>query len=187
MSEQQILDCDTLSDDHGCKGGFPGSAWSYVHKAGGIESEENYPYVGSQGTCTFDLDKAVANVTACYHSISEELNPFCINSSIIRNEGSLIQALNDRPLTIVLDASSMQHYGGGIFHNTGDRPCTSQNLNHALFAVGYEKHEDLDSFYIIKNSWDTHWGIDGYLHLALGENNTCGVADYPGYAVAGNL
>ena len=157
--------------------------------AGGIESEENYPYVGSQGTCTFDLDKAVANVTACYHSISEELNPFCINSSIIRNEGSLIQALNDRPLTIVLDASSMQHYGGGIFHNTGDRPCgnTREYLNHVLFAVGYEKHEDLDSFYIIKNSWDTHWGIDGYLHLALGENNTCGVADYPGYAVAGKL
>ena len=106
LSEQQILDCDTLSDDHGCKGGFPGSAWSYVHKAGGIESEENYPYVGSKETCTFDLDKAVANVTACYNSISGEINPFCVNSSIIRNEESLIQALNDRPQTIVLDASS---------------------------------------------------------------------------------
>ena len=187
MSEQQILDCDPLSDDHGCKGGFPGSAWSYVNKAGGIESEENYPYAGYKGTCKFDLDKAEANVTACYNSISEEVNPFCINSSIIRNEESLIQALNDRPQTIVLDASSMQHYGGGISHNTGDRPCTSKNLNHVLFAVGYEKHEGHDSFYIIKNSWDTNWGIDGYLHLALGENNTCGVADYPGYAIAGNL
>ena len=186
MSEQQLVDCDYR--DYACDGGFPAQAWRYVNQAGGIESEENYSYDGKQGTCQFDLDHSTANVAKCVGSNSnDKFDPFCEFSSVRRNEEFLILALNDRPQTLTIDATTMQHYGGGVYGSTPYTPCRNNDvdLNHAVFAVGYELHDEHESFYIIKNSWSVHWGIDGYLHLALGDNNTCGVANYPGFAIAG--
>ena len=75
MSEQQLVDCDF--SDHGCFGGLPGPAWRYVNQAGGIESEENYPYDGKDGKCQFDLDNSTANVAGCVGSIGPSL-PVCV-------------------------------------------------------------------------------------------------------------
>ena len=33
-----------------------------------------------------------------------------------------------------------------------------------------------ESYWIVRNSWSTDWGIDGYIHLQLDEN-TCGLAN----------
>ena len=30
----------------------------------------------------------------------------------------------------------------------------------------------------VRNSWNTNWGVDGYIYLKMGEN-TCGIADMP--------
>ena len=41
-------------------------------------------------------------------------------------------------------------------------------MNHAVLAVGYT-----DDHYIIKNSWTTAWGDNGYIKLKRA--NTCGI------------
>jgi cathepsin L len=41
-------------------------------------------------------------------------------------------------------------------------------LNHAVLAVGYGEDHIL-----VKNSWTTKWGMEGYIKLRRG--NTCGV------------
>jgi C1A family cysteine protease len=41
-------------------------------------------------------------------------------------------------------------------------------MNHAVLAVGYTA-----DYYIVKNSWTTAWGNQGYIHLKRG--NTCAV------------
>ena len=189
MSEQQLVDCDYR--DYGCNGGFPAQAWRYVNQAGGIQREENYSYEGKRGTCQFDLDNSTANVEECIGSLTTvEFDPFCEFSNVRRDEESLILALNDRPQTVLINAGNMQHYGGGVYSNTPYTPCgnNDDDLNHAVFAVGYEIDDDKHKpFYIIKNSWGVNWGINGYLHLALLDNNTCGVANYPGFAIAGKI
>jgi hypothetical protein len=43
LAPQQMVDCDTGS--FGCAGGNSVTAWSYVYKTGGQESESAYPYV----------------------------------------------------------------------------------------------------------------------------------------------
>jgi len=44
-------------------------------------------------------------------------------------------------------------------------------LDHGVLAVGY----DSDKNFIVKNSWGSSLGEEGYITLAAGD--TCGVAD----------
>ncbi|KAI3816159.1 hypothetical protein L1987_15849 [Smallanthus sonchifolius] len=48
--------------DSGCSGGLMTNAYSYLMKAGGIESEETYPYTGKSGECRFDPEKIAVKV-----------------------------------------------------------------------------------------------------------------------------
>ena len=59
------LQCDASdprSCDAGCNGGLMTTAFSYLEKVGGLESEKDYPYTGSDGICKFDKSKIVAQV-----------------------------------------------------------------------------------------------------------------------------
>jgi hypothetical protein len=44
-----------------------------------------------------------------------------------------------------------------------------------MLIVGY----DIDGNWILKNSWSSHWGDNGYIKLKAG--NTCGVANFALY------
>jgi cathepsin L len=60
-------------------------------------------------------------------------------------------------------------YKGGIY---SDPACAGQQTNHAVNLVGYTS-----SYYILRNSWGTGWGLSGYMYIQRG-NNMCQVASY---------
>ena len=37
-------------------------------------------------------------------------------------------------------------------------------------------------YYLVRNSWSTHWGDNGYIRIAR-QGNICGVATQPTYVV----
>jgi hypothetical protein len=57
-------------------------------------------------------------------------------------------------------------YKGGIFDH---QPCndTEELLTHAITAVGYGQ-EDGVGFWIVRNQWNTNWGEEGYMRMAMG-------------------
>lgn len=57
----------------------------------------------------------------------------------------------------------------------------SDDLNHAVLLVGYGSLNGTE-YWLIKNSWSTHWGDEGYLRIASA-GNLCGVATSATYAV----
>jgi C1A family cysteine protease len=88
-----------------------------------------------------------------------------------------------QPVSIAIEADqkSFQLYKSGVFTDT-----CGTNLDHGVLAVGYGTENNID-YYLVKNSWGTTWGDNGYIKLARGSeyNNgkgQCGLlmqASYP--------
>lgn len=54
-------------------------------------------------------------------------------------------------------------------------------LDHAVLLVGYGTLEG-KPYWLVKNSWSTHWGNDGYILMSRQDNN-CGVLSSPTYVI----
>ncbi|XP_038611070.1 cathepsin O isoform X2 [Tachyglossus aculeatus] len=75
------------------------------------------------------------------------------------------------PLAVIVDAVSWQDYLGGIIQHH----CSSGEANHAVLITGYDKSGSIP-YWIVRNSWGSSWGVNGYAHVKMGAN-ICGIAD----------
>ena len=143
---------------------------SYISDAGGISSWSDYPYTATEGSCRADVQHA-ANITG-YVRTAEG------------SEDALLDAVASvGPVSVGIDASltTFQLYSGGVFRG---KRCgsTLQQLNHAVVVVGYGRQNGKD-YWLVKNSWGTGWGEDGYGRMARNAGNQCGIATYASYPV----
>ncbi|KAL7714668.1 Cysteine proteinase 3 [Entamoeba marina] len=160
LSEQQIVDCSTYVGNKGCDGGNVGYTIYYLMKDGVME-ESDYEYQAVQGTCSYDSSKVVAKSTGGRSTHSGD-------------EDDLIAAIAEGTVATAIDASniSFQLYKSGVY----DEPkCSSTSLNHGVAAVGYG-NLDGDDYYIVRNSWGSSWGDEGYILMSRNKNNQCGIS-----------
>jgi C1A family cysteine protease len=163
LAVEQIVDCDTSGQDEGCNGGFPSGAYQYVESQGGLDSMANYPYVAeggnANGQCEFPQGSIVADVTS-YNSVDGE-------------SGLYAQASTNGPVSVCVDASSWQSYSGGILTQCGN------NVDHCVQLTGYQNYnaQDGSSAWVVRNSWGTDWGVNGYIMIATGQD-LCSIGDY---------
>ncbi|KAL7719995.1 Cysteine proteinase 3 [Entamoeba marina] len=158
LSEQQVVDCSLLSS--GCNGGTMNAVFEYVIKKG-VMDEISYPYVAVQSHCSYN--KNAQRVTMDHFETTE------------LSETALVEAIAEGPVSVCIDSSqsSFQFYKSGVY----DEPkCSNKKLNHCVGAVGYGTTSDGDDYYIVKNSWGSSWGDEGYILMSRNKNNQCGIA-----------
>jgi len=179
LGPQQLVDCDPQSQ--GCGGGWTYWAWQYLLSAGGQETEANYPYMAVNQPCKFDKMKIAAKLTNFTYPIPPCEQGDCSGQAAM--EGDLQTAIaKTGPMSICVNAQTWNDYQGGVM--TGDS-CSGAagGIDHCVQLVGYDLSGGSlgTPYYMVRNSWNTNWGDNGYIYLEIGKN-TCALADVVTYA-----
>jgi cathepsin L len=81
------------------------------------------------------------------------------------------------PIAVSLYASlkSFSNYKSGIYY---DPKCGNKESksDHYVTVVGYGSDGPGKDYWLIKNSWDKTWGLEGYAKMARNRKNWCGIA-----------
>ena len=166
ISEQQLVDCSTDGGNQGCNGGSMDGGFQYIIDNNGSCSENEYPYVAEQESC-----QKCKNVITISNYTDIERN----------NEKILKRVVSHQPVSVAIQANipSFQQYSHGIY---SDPNCGTQ-LDHGVLIVGYghDITNNMD-YWIVKNSWGSDWGENGYIRIQRNTNDNrglCGIAMMP--------
>ena len=157
LSEQELVDCAGLKyGSMGCNGGQMDGAFKYAVDHG-MCTESSYPYTAKDGSC--HTCSAVVSVSGC-----ADVKP--------NNQVALKEAVANAPVSIAIEADTkyFQSYTSGVLTSSS----CGTNLDHGVLIVGYGTENGI-KYWLVKNSWGTSWGEQGFIRLALG--NTCGICD----------
>lgn len=163
LSEQNLVDCSGPFGNHGCNGGLMDQAFQYIKNNGGIDTEMSYPYQAQQERCRFIRADIGADDTG-FQDIPQG------------DEQKLKEAVGTvGPVSVAIDAShrSFQFYESGIYY---EPMCSQTQLDHGVLVAGYGINEDDIEYWLVKNSWGTTWGDQGYIKMARNRDNMCGIA-----------
>jgi cathepsin F len=143
-SEQELLDCDTK--DNACNGGLMDDAFKAIEQLGGLELEQDYPYLAKkQKKCEFNATKVHVKVKGVVDMPKGD--EVAMQKYLVANG----------PISIGINAAAMQFYRGGVSH-PWKILCRKSDLDHGVLLVGYGKKEyplfnKTLPYWTIKNSW----------------------------------
>lgn len=78
--------------------------------------------------------------------------------------------MREGPLLVGVNADDWSYYYSGVFSGCSPSdPSELDSLNHAVLLYGW----DLEGNWLIKNSWGTDWGENGFMRIMPSRN--CGI------------
>uniref|UniRef100_A0A3B5AW61 Cathepsin L1-like n=1 Tax=Stegastes partitus TaxID=144197 RepID=A0A3B5AW61_9TELE len=176
LSPQNLVDCSTSDGNLGCRGGYISKAFSYIIRNRGVDSESFYPYEHK----VIPPKRSLYN-GKCRYSVSGKA-AYCSDFHVLpRGDERTLQAAvaSVGPVAVAVNAMlpSFHLYKGGLYNVPN---CNPRLINHAVLVVGYDTDAGQD-YWLVKNSWGTSWGEEGFIRIARNKNNLCGIASLAVY------
>ena len=157
LSEQWLVSCN--QSGWGCNGGWFAHDYHQWRTdpcdSTGAVLEADFPYAASDLPCNCPYP----------HRFLINSWAFIGNPSSIPAISAMKQAILDYgPITVAVAAdSAMQAYTGGIFNG-----CDAIEINHAVVLVGWDDTQSESGIWIMRNSWGSGWGEQGYMRMPYG-------------------
>lgn len=178
VSEQQVLDCTFIEND--CvRGGWHEAVFLYLTLEGGV-SGLKYRYFGVKGFCTSNLPRDYYVLNWGYVTDGAESSPFLLPSDAalkqaIYRYGPLAASVVTRGWDeyLKVDANGNPNprwsvdFPNGVFEGEPTTALMQDQIDHEVLLIGWD---DSLGTWLIKNSWGTDWGDDGYMKLKYKRN-----------------
>ncbi|KAM9853412.1 dipeptidyl peptidase 1 [Aulostomus maculatus] len=163
FSPQQVVSCSEYSQ--GCDGGFPYLIGKYIQDFG-IVDESCFPYIGKDSPC--GVPQNCGRVYTADYSYVGGFYGGCSEMAM------MLELVKNGPMAVAFEVyPDFMHYKEGIYHHTSisDPYNPFELTNHAVLLVGYGRcHMTGQKYWIVKNSWGTGWGEDGYFRIRRGSD-----------------
>lgn len=164
LSEQHVIDCakTNVGDAGSCKGGWPKYVFEWLSSDGGVLTEVQAPYQSRETTCSSQVGSYRATAWGW------------VNPSGSPTVDQLKAAIcKYGPVSATVDVTdAFNAYTSGVFDE--NKP----GQIHAVVLVGWD---DARGAWLLRNSWNTWWGEDGYMWIKYGSN---GVGKYATWVLA---
>uniref|UniRef100_A0A6B2LEI4 cathepsin X n=1 Tax=Arcella intermedia TaxID=1963864 RepID=A0A6B2LEI4_9EUKA len=165
ISVQNVIDCANAGS---CDGGDHVAVYSYAHDTGLVdETCNNYQAINQEctdfnqcGTCPPGAPcVAIPNP---YRYKVEDFGALPTDVSAIKAE-----IFNRGPISCGIEATANldAFQGGYVFEEHIPDP----QINHIISVVGWGAFSNGTEYWIVRNSWGTFWGEDGFFRLWVGQ------------------
>lgn len=157
LSEQWLVSCNRSG--WGCDGGWMAHDYHLYRRddcdSSGAVLEIDYPYTAADDPC----------VCPDPHPYRIKDWAFIGSSYGVPTVGEMKLAIFEHgPISVAVAVNGYFHsYTGGVFNG-----CTEATINHAVVLVGWDDNLGDYGAWILRNSWGSGWGEDGYMYIAYG-------------------
>ena len=158
LSEQWLVSCNR--NGWGCDGGW----WAHSYfqwkmdpfNGTGAVLEEEFPYVASDVSCDGPY----------HHPYTIDSWHFIGFSQGVAKTDAIKQAIMTYgPVSVSCAVTeAFAAYSGGIFNENN----SDAEINHAVALVGWDDSQGANGVWILRNSWGTGWGEEGYMRIEYG-------------------
>ena len=190
LSPQQVTSCTPSTGTYGClgcEGGFTEGAYDYLKTAPGLANAFYIPYgqslTESSATLTCPTEK-VAQIDGPLEQLSGgyaavtgykyATKPCTAGACENQNLEALAAALETTPVSVCVNAGAWNDYTGGVLTSKACGPMGAEYQDHCVMATGFNSTAPTP-YWIVRNSWASTWGEEGYIYLEMAKN-TCGLA-----------
>ena len=191
LSPQQITSCTPDTGTYGslgCNGGFTEGAYQYLTTVPGLTNSFYVPYAQSLTAASATMacptskiaamDGELEQLSGGYAAVSGyhyAVSP-CVSGGCTKQDLTKLQAaLETTPVSVCVNAGAWNDYTGGVMTSAACGSMAADAQDHCVMATGFNTTAPTP-YWIVRNSWASTWGEDGYVYLEMAKN-TCGLAD----------
>ena len=191
LSPQQVASCSPSTGQYGClgcEGGFTEGAYEYLKTAPGLANSFYIPYEQSLTASSTtakcptakvaQIDGELQQLSGGYAKVTGykyAVTPCTSGGCTSQNLNALKAALEKGPVSVCVNARAWNDYVGGVMTSAACGPMGAEYQDHCVMATGFNATAPVP-YWIVRNSWSSTFGEDGYIRLEMAKN-TCGLAD----------